>query len=76
MGVRASHFTKHWQIARNERQLVLRRLNERQAKAFTFATSQKAGRCVVHLFKVFVADAFQPKQVLSGLWVMAKLLLH
>src|SRR5262249_40897855 len=56
----------------NNRQLMLSRLDERQAKAFTVRCGDQAGAGAVNLFQIFIADAFEPEQALADFRMIAQ----
>ena len=68
----ARYLVEDWNVTGNDGQLVLRGLDERQAKAFTFRGSDETSGTCIYRLQVFVADAFQPEETLAQFGVAPK----
>src|SRR5215510_64430 len=61
-GVVSRHLSKDRNVTRNNRQLMLSRLDERQAEAFPFGSRDQTSTRGVNLVQILIADAVEPKQ--------------
>ena len=69
--VSAGHFAECRDISRKDRYFVPRSLDQRQAKALNLRGGDQASASGVALFKIFIADGFQPEQAFAQLGMIA-----
>ena len=67
----ACDFPKYRDIPRDDRQIVLCSLNQRESETFTFTGGDQASAGCIDLFKVFIANTFEPEQALAKLGMAA-----